>query len=351
MIIKTVKTSFASIVLLAIALLPINGCGSQNENIGSASIMPNESGSFFSFDNKTSESPFNNSVGFSSQIFSESYLFFTDPHPFLPNTSLLSSYGWFESNISLLSSFCQTNHPDFVLCGGDLLTHGDSKPEACEKLRFFVDYFHSSFNDFYILTGNHDTNYQGDTYDASNDYQSCMLSQELINQSLFYGRKSYYSFETTFSNNYCFDSGIDWGGDKMDDYKWEQVRWFANDLLTNSKDHIIIFVHIALYGANNELTALMKEIERIIIAFNTKSSLTIGDEIYSYCDCSGHIDFVQAGHQHEDLNTYKCGGVPIIITANYSYNSPSFDYVGVDFINKTAHCFRYGAGLDRLFAI
>lgn len=285
----------------------------------------------------------------------ESFLFFTDPHLYYPNSGYDLNENWYNSYLPFIQQTAKEESTEFVLCGGDLLNNGDNKEQAFYKINFFAKTFYSSFDNFYILVGNHDTNYQGDTYISSNDYKSCMLSQEEINLALNDGRKSYYSFSTHFSQHYCFDSGIDWDSDYMNDYRWEQIEWFANDLLLNEAQNISLFIHIAFFGEREKsLTAFMKNIGVIVEAFNKKEHVMLNDCSYDYSSSFGHIDFIQAGHLHQDMNDVLCGGIPVIITTSFTPfggAKPTLDIVSVNYENRIITCKRLGEGENRTFAI
>ena len=285
----------------------------------------------------------------------EKFLFFTDPHLYAPRGGLELNKKWYEHYLPLFEKTVKEEDTNFVMCGGDLLNNGDTKDQALFKIEYFVNMFHSSISNFYILVGNHDTNYQGDTYIESKDYKSCMLSQDEINLAMYNGQKAYYSFETKLSRYYCFDSGIDWDSDYMNDYRWEQISWFANNLLSNENEHITLFVHIAVFGEKEKtLTALMKQLGFVISAFNKKEQIEINNERYDFSACIGHIDFVQAGHLHEDINNFLCGGIPVIITTSFfsqGSTTPTFDIVNVDYDKHVVLCKRFGEGEDRLFTI
>ena len=107
--------------------------------------------------------------------------------------------------------------------------------------------------------------------------------------------------------------------------------------------------------SNTRLTAMMSYVESIITAFNSKDSVELDGLIYDYSNTLGHVDFVQSGHAHEDINNAFCGGVPLIVTtkasAMYPSNTFSFDIVFVDYTNNKIECFRIGDGEDRTFSL
>ena len=285
----------------------------------------------------------------------ESFIFFTDPHLFLSNSDYDVNNEWFSNNMPLFEGVMSSTESSFLFCGGDLLNAGDTIEQAKYKLSYFSNAFNDAFDNFYLAVGNHDTNYQGNTYIESGDSNSCMLSQEELNDALFGGKKAYYSFDIKKTKNYCFDSGLDWDSYDMNDYRWEQIDWFATDLIFNYLPHITLFIHIALINYDYILSLFMRYLGEIVSAFNSRESINLKGKIYDYSQCVGHIDFFQAGHFHMDVNNCTCGGIPVIITDSFCSSdgngSPTFDWVFVDYDNSYVKCTRYGNGADRVFSI
>ena len=282
----------------------------------------------------------------------EVYCFFTDPHLFQETNDYTFDTEMWEKWFHALKEGYTFSQSEYVVCGGDLLTRNDTISQACYKLSFFKGYMENSFPKYYYLVGNHDTNYQGDTYISQNDPVSCRLSQSTINDLMFDGGNSYYFFDTKTTRHYCFDSGIDWDARTINEYRLEQIDWFANNLLANEKQHITIFIHASLFMT--ELTAMMQKIGTIISAFNSKETVSVQNNTYDYSTATGHIDYVQAGHEHADINSYTCGGVPIIITRPFGWSDsterPTFDIVFADYSNSLLKCLRIGDGEDRTIA-
>lgn len=285
----------------------------------------------------------------------DSFCFFTDPHLFLPNNSFDVDFSWFEQNFGLLKYACETFSIDTVICGGDVLNNNDTKEQAMYKLRLFVENMTLFFDKPFFIVGNHDTNYQGNTFIESNDYESCMLDQNEINDTIFYGKKSYYFFDSKLTRHYCFDSGIDWYGDRMNNYRYEQIDWFASELLKDEKSHNSIFIHIGLSNSDGSSTAMMQELGRIIYSYNNKETITINGCEYDYKYTQGHVDYILSGHLHQDTNDFFCGGVPIISTRTFSSpeiaTQPTFDLVLADYDRNVLQCFRIGDGKDRTIKI
>lgn len=281
---------------------------------------------------------------------SDSFIFFTDPHLFEPFSGSSIDENWFNSFIPMFQSAYAENDSNFIMCGGDLLNHGDSREDAFNKLSYFSKRMKGSFEHFYTIVGNHDTNYQGDTFIESRDSLSCRLTQQELQKALFKGRKSYYFFDTKLTRHYCFDSGIDWDSAFLNRFRNEQIKWFANDLKLNNKQHITIFIHIAFTGIQQKpLSALLSNLGTIIKSYNERKSVSFLGHVYDYKKAKGHIDFIQSGHEHIDINNRFCGGVPIITTRTFASSNATFDSVFVDYDESVITCTRYGIGEDRSF--
>ncbi len=96
---------------------------------------------------------------------------------------------------------------------------------------------------------------------------------------------------------------------------------------------------------------MMSNLNSVINAFNTKTSLVIRGLEYDYSNSTGFIEFVQAGHVHKDLINYKFASIPIVTTTTFSLppivSKPSFDIVFIDYSNSKTHLLRIGDGDDR----
>ena len=275
------------------------------------------------------------------------YCFFTDPHLFAANNSFEFDDSWFANNLNYLNYICSTSNCWPIICGGDLLNNNDTKEQALFKTHYFVDKMETTFKESYFIVGNHDTNYQGDTYIKNGDISECMLSQEEINGAMFSGNKSYYSYNSEYTCHYCFDSGIDWNNKIITPYRQEQINWFANELLSDTKPHKTILIHMALElnGDNYSITAMVDSICDIINAFNKRQSIIIDNKTFDYSNSVGLIDYIHSGHTHHD-GIYSYKNVPIIVTTSFM-NNCSFDLVVVDYVDSSINCFRIGDGLDR----
>ena len=283
----------------------------------------------------------------------ETFVFFTDPHSFLPGTGYNVDYKKLEQQFDLLQTVYELTSSEFIMCGGDLLNNGDTKSEACFKLSLFNSMLKLRFANPYIIVGNHDTNYQGDTYISNGDFRSCMLDNETLNDILFDGNESYYLFKTNFSSYYCFNTGIDFTAYQIDSYQWEQLQWFANSLLLDDSPYKNIFIHIALRNSNTLLTPFVLELEKIINAFKHRISISVNGSEFDYSNSIGSVCFLQAGHSHSDINSFSCAELPIIVTTSFSspeaVSRPTFDIVFADYTNNKVECLRIGDGEDRTF--
>ena len=286
---------------------------------------------------------------------SELFCFFTDPHLFLPTYDYSFDVSKFETWMGFLKKVYELSSCDYIVCGGDVLSYGDTYSQACYKLSYFYDYYTNNFENSYYLVGNHDTNYQGWEYINARDYLDSMLNQEMINNILFGGNKSYYKFNGLHTSNYCFDSGIDWDADAPTDYRNEQLAWFANSLLTERAAHINIFIHIALMYKNTVLTEFMSRLGQVFDAYNKRKTITIDGITYNYSFAVGHVDFVQSGHSHKDIESFYCGGVPVVSTRSFAHpdiaTTPTFDLVLLDYTHLNVSFTRFGDGEDRTIQI
>lgn len=279
---------------------------------------------------------------------SDSFLFFTDPH-------LLGASNKFseDERCQLLGAFdlakelYDTLKLGFCLCGGDWLNYGDTQEMAKEKLLFADRQMKLFFPAYFKMMGNHDTNYQGIV--SEEDKTRGDLSRSFADKEYFFETGSaYYSFCGNKTRFFILDSGLDWSV-SMDDYRWEQMHWLADQLQNNHYEHIAIGIHM-FYTDSGKLTSMSELLISICDAYNSNQILTIQNTIYDYSLTKGKIYFILAGHNHSDGLTYvgKESNLPIIRTVNFNKEgSWSFDICAINYQNKKLDLIRVGLGEDR----
>lgn len=266
-----------------------------------------------------------------NSIENDLYLFFTDPHS-QPKTI------YYDKLLATISKYDKSIPFDFVLCGGDWLQNSDTPTEAKYRLGYISQSFKSNCIEYHQLLGNHDTNYQG--------------TETLDNQTLVnvYNRKensNYYSFKTNNTTYYCLDTGSDWVT-TMDSYRWLQINWLANKLLNEDVKHSVIALHI-YWNSGTTLSDMATNLNSLIVAYNTRTTVTLNSITYDFTNCTGHIEYVISGHTHADMND-KIGTIPVFSSLNATASGNiSFDLVYVDYDNRILTLVRVGTGNNRQF--
>ena len=279
-----------------------------------------------------------------SETISEAFLFFTDPH-------LLGFNNMFNKN-SLIASFDVAKELydalplNFCLCGGDWLNSYDTQEMAKEKLLFADRQMKTMFSPYYKMMGNHDTNYQGVV--SATDSSRGDLPRDFIDKEYFSETGSaYYSFDGNNTRFYVLDSGLDWSR-AMDDYRWEQIHWMANQLLTNQREHIAICTHMFFSGRT--ITPMSERIVELCDTYNSSQSITLQETEYDYSAAKGKIIFILSGHNHRDSLAYvgKNNNLPVIQTCNYTKEGKNnFDLCVVDYSKNFVDMIRVGNGKNR----
>lgn len=279
----------------------------------------------------------------------ESFLFFTDPH-------LIEFSNW-ESRcyeyMGQIEKYYNSTPTSFCLCGGDWLGNSDLPDTACFKLGYINGFMHSKFGRFYMLVGNHDTNYQGKLTSESATYTT-RLSDQSIRDLWYQGDKAYYEFKGSNTRFFAFDTGIENQAlTTFNNYGYEQAQWLANNLMTNTDEHIVITAHI-LYpltiGTLQPLTALVLQIAE---AFNNRTSIDVNGTTYNFSNAQGKVEFGLFGHSHTD-GEYTHNGIPCVMTTNVRHDEsagPSFDLVFIDYDNRKVKFVRIGSGNNREVSI
>lgn len=282
-----------------------------------------------------------------NSIVSEAFIFFTDPHLLSGNNKFTQ-----ETKNNLSSSFKLAKvlydklSLDFCLCGGDWLNDGDTQVMAKEKLLYADQLMKSTFKRYYKIMGNHDTNYQG--YVSIDDDKRGDLPRSFIDGEYFSETGSaYYSFDGRETRFFILDSGLDWEI-SMDEYRWEQILWLAEQLQTNDSEHIVIGIH--MFYNEDKIAPMSELLVNICDAFNEKKIITIRDREIDFTATKGKIHLVLSGHNHKDGLTYegKSRNLPIVRTCNYTIDgTQSFDLCLMDYDQMIMRMIRIGQGDNR----
>ena len=283
----------------------------------------------------------------------ESFIFFTDPH--LATKSASDNWGKeFRNYLNVLKEVDQMAPTSFIVCGGDWLGNSDTQAEACYKLGYIDSYMKSNFNNYHLVVGNHDTNYQGEN----------IITNDTI-KNLWYRKtqKAYYRFEGQHSDYYVLDTQLDSGNNLgFDSYLIEQLGWFASELLKNDSPHTAIFMHMYINANNRDgegvchptYSDFSNMIGNVITAFNSRGTIEISGTTYNFGKCEGHTDYAMCGHTHIDYNNETIGGIPCIVTRDMGFSSgvaSTFDLCLADYDNNKLYLVRVGSGENRTIDI
>ena len=224
----------------------------------------------------------------------ESFLFFSDPH------LLGRSVAWIKD--SLVSSFVKAKEVfdllplDFCLCGGDWLNAGDTQDLAKEKLLLADERMKQLFSPYYKMMGNHDT------------------------------------------------SGLDWDT-SLDDYRIEQLCWFAFQLSKCVCPHIIIGIHM-FYNDVPIITPMAEEITRICESFNTRRVYKSFGKEFDFSNAIGMVHLILTGHCHVDFSE-AVNGIPVVGITKFNKDSRPFDVCIINYDTGLIDMIRVGDGEDR----
>ena len=287
----------------------------------------------------------------------ESFLFFTDPHLLNGNYNEQTMNDY----ISTIQKYYNSTPTSFIICGGDWIGNADLPSDAAFKLGYIDGFMGAKFDNYYMLVGNHDTNYQGKA-DSESETYTARLSPDSIH-NLWYrskSRKTYYSFNGENTKFYCFDTGVEAQGfTAFSGYYLDEVKWFANSLLSDNSAHIALALHIFFRTATTWDITNVDYIADIIFdiakAYNDRGSVTVDGTSYDYQSATGKVEFAISGHTHTDISgTYK--GIPVIITCSvdghvYGAAKPTFDLIFVDYDDRVLKTIRVGNNLSRVLPL
>ena len=271
----------------------------------------------------------------------ESFIFFTDPHL----TGGRSGYeSQMRSYLKTLKTYYDATPTNFVVCGGDWLGNADTINEACFKLGFINGTMRSLVEPYYPVVGNHDTNYQGKSTAESTELDGTLTNETIRNLFVPGEQSNYYSFDGTNTRFYVLDTGIDWGGETMDDYRWEQVAWLADKLVTDDKPYSAIFLHIGK-------AALAQNVYSLCQAYNSATTIVLNGVTYDFTDCTGRVKYAIAGHTHADAVEVISGIILVTTTQMRDGNTPTFDLCLANYDNDVLHLVRVGSGAGRTISL
>ena len=264
----------------------------------------------------------------------EAFTFFTDPHLASNGTNFSDRTNkW----IGTLQKYYNSTPQNFIVCGGDWLNEDTTVNDAVFKLGYVDGFMNSMFKNYYGLVGNHDK----DTHGAGT------LAQTTINNLLYRKEgKAYYSFDGANTKCYCLDTGD--ANSTMNTYRWTQVDWLGESLLTDDPSHAVVFMHVIwnVIPGGYSLLAMADNVTKLISAYNAHSTVTLNSKTYDFTNCTGKVHYVLGGHTHYDhydtVNDVLC-----IVTATFSasiQNQPTFDMIVNDYQAGKAYFNRIGNG-------
>lgn len=280
----------------------------------------------------------------------ESFIFFTDPHlSYAENFHPL-----FENYLNQIKAVYDNTPTSMCVCGGDWLNNGNTRENACWMLGVIDGAMKARFDKYINFVGNHDTNYQGYEYiqsglDGTYDQEAraeCILSTETI-VNLWYRQQgnAYFAVDGDCTKFYVFDTGLD-SSHAMDDYRREQIAWFARSLIADKPERCAALMHIV--DTKGAATPMIDAVTRVANAYNNKESVTLHGTTYDFGGSNGTFGFVLGGHKHEDMS-YMHNDIPVIMTIDLRVvdSQPSFDLVLVDWGAMKMHLTRVGNGNSR----
>lgn len=279
----------------------------------------------------------------------ESLIFFSDPHTTTKATADGDVTENFEKGLDRIKAVYDHTPISTCICGGDWLNNSNSKENALWILGKIDGAMKARFDRYINVVGNHDTNNIGA---SGNNTLSPNAVSNIWHSK--YG-KSYFSVDGDSTKFYVFDSWID-SNRQMTPYRWEQIDWFANALLTDKPERSAILIHIVVdYSTPGDSTTLgvmpfMDNITKVAQVFNSRSSITLNNKTYDFASAEGKVNFALGGHWHADLY-YEHNDIPIVLTTQLWSDSsaPSYDLVLADYGANKLKLVRVGVGENREF--
>ena len=306
----------------------------------------------------------------------ETFLLFSDPHltdynryegPQIGNTQYHYTTEQIRDRyISMMEKYYNSLPEDYCICCGDWINAASTYEGACEELGYQDGYMRKLFRNYYPVCGNHDPNPYNWSGDGTGTHP---LSLTDVRNLMFRENGNlYYHFKGRNTDFYILDSGLS-AQSGMSAYKWEQVDWYANRLLTDNPEHSIMLSHI--FSNPNEVTRsdwygkyhqFPQNILNVAIAYNNRTSITLNGRTYDFSACTGKVFAYIVGHCHYDIvdTTHE---IPVVSITNlqgghwldnvngtdHAYSlTPTFDNCIVDYEHNKLFMVRVGAQVSRV---
>lgn len=267
---------------------------------------------------------------------SEQFMFFTDCH---------TVYGddWEKrtsTHIDYIKRIYHSAPVNFIVDGGDWLTAGQTVQEACQALGFIRNQFDGV--PYYQAIGNHDYNEHGDQ----------RLTENQLNNLVYKGSNSYYSFETDKTKFIVLNSQSDNMINCQVSFTNQMATFVLNELKSNTKANVIMVIHIySLNGDTTEYYHGPSQLQSMIELFNTKGEASITSPPNAgkvdFYGIPGHVKLWLTGHNHTDY-TFINHDIRVVGSKNNDSTAPAIDLINIDYDANVITIKRIGVGDDRV---
>lgn len=244
-----------------------------------------------------------------------------------------------------------------LLCGGDLINEGtydEMRKDMGECVRSYN--YPNTF--FPVAFGNHDSNKNNENPESEyfdEDAEYALMQKQAENYITYWsnGWNFYFDVKSTKTRYIVVDTNENGSFNQYSDL-YEVLNGTDDDY------HIVICGH--WFFNNNAKSAFTNNLETIIDAYNSKSTITVANTSMNFSNAKAEICFVIGGHVHNDITWNTPNGIPFILsdcdngrrTRNTEYpyvkgtiTEHAFDVVTIDYTNRTIKSVRVGRGIDR----
>ena len=244
-----------------------------------------------------------------------------------------------------------------LLCGGDLINEGtydEMRKDMGECVRSYN--YPNTF--FPVAFGNHDSNKNNGNPESEyfdEDAEYALMQKQAENYITYWsnGWNFYFDVKSTKTRYIVVDTNENGSFNQYSDL-YEVLNGTDDDY------HIVICGH--WFFNNNAKSAFTNNLETIIDAYNSKSTITVANTSMNFSNVKAEICFVIGGHVHNDITWNTPNGIPFILsdcdngrrTRNTEYpyvkgtiTEHAFDVVTIDYTNRTIKSVRVGRGIDR----
>lgn len=285
----------------------------------------------------------------------ESFVFITDLHWDTGNA---------KKSPRLVKEILEKTNLNTIICGGDLINHGEKETER-NRILDCVKCFDFSGVPFPVAFGNHD-----DNSGSQSSMPERWFSRNEVFSYVMKPASNHVNYLTNVDWSFTYDRTgtktrflfIDTGTEgTINDNARQAIYESLKDVPSGYS--VIVVAHWLYNVTNAEFTWFGSELVGVLEAYNAKQAITLHGVEYDYSNSNGSVKCIVMGHSHNNAQGVTAGGIPWMLTDSDNYlrsnsvdrtvntlTEQCFDVVSVNYSTGNINAVRIGAGHDRNYS-